>query len=297
MSENRNRLTKENFNNDNLASYPVDRLLHARLIIFDLDGTVYQETHHFEEYGRQLARRLDESVREAYLRDVQRSLSGDHILRYGDSYDVAHRSVVRNNQLVDWTGQLTAGVPSSALEYVDDPWGIYGNIARYYGISADALQAAFLETRSRMQSTDFIMTGMPGLRPAIDKLGRYGVHFALATNSPEPDSRAILGKLGLTGAFERAVFNANKQVRAKEHFQRFSEQFEVPLTATCSIGDHYRNEIRPAVELGMMTVCIDRYQQPLRPDVDVVVNHPTELAHVLTQLAQCHEAQSNQSAN
>jgi len=273
--------------------YPVERLLDARLIIFDLDGTLYQETHHFEAYGKHIASHLPPAVRGVYLKDVQLSLSGQHALRYGDAYETTRRLIVRNSQLLDWSGQPFTGVPSQSLEYVDDPWGIYSNVARYYGISDDALQLAFLETRAHMQSPAFVMTEMRGLRFAIDKLRTYGLHFALATNSPEPDSRTILTKLGLAGAFQQEVFNANKQVRAKDHFTRLSEQFGIPFAAMVSIGDHYRNEIQPAIELGMMTVCIDRYEQPSRPDVDVVVRHPNELTRVLDALAEQHVAQGH----
>ncbi|MCL6454506.1 MAG: HAD family hydrolase [Alicyclobacillus sp.] len=266
-------------------AYPVDRLRDVQLVIFDLDGTVYQETAHFEAYGRRLAERLPAPVRSTFLREVEEALAGEHPLRYGDAYDVTQRAIVRDGLVLDWAGQRTPLQPSDRLEFVDDPWGIYGNLARYHGISESDLQAAFLETRAYMQSPTFKMTGLPGLREAINRLRSRGLRFALATNSPEPDSRAILEKLGLAGAFDAEIFNASKQTRAKEHFQSLHHSFGVPFEKMASVGDHYRNEIRPAVELGMRTVCIDRYHRPNRPDVDVVVHHPAELGQVFGALA------------
>ncbi|QSO48090.1 HAD family hydrolase [Alicyclobacillus mengziensis] len=266
-------------------TYNVSELLDCRLFVLDLDGTVYEETNHFSYYGDKLARHLSADVQERYLKDVADALAGQHTLHYGDAYDVVHKAIVRNNTLLDWEGNPLTNPPGERIEFVDDPWNVYGNIAVYYGASAEDIHAAFAATRAYMESPDFPMQGMPGLRDSIHRLKSKGVHFALATNSPEPDSRTILGKLGLTGAFEMEVFNAKKQVNAPVHFRRFQESFNVPFEQMVSVGDHFRNEIRPAIELGMKTICIDRYHQPERSGVTVIVHRPSELAAVFNLVA------------
>ncbi|QSO50422.1 HAD family hydrolase [Alicyclobacillus curvatus] len=271
--------------NQNQQIYDVSQLLNCRVFILDLDGTVYEEINHFEYYGEQLASHLPIEVREQYLRDVADALAGRHTLHYGDAYDVANRAILRDETLLDWEGNPLANPPGERIEFIDDPWNVYGNMAAYYGASSEAIQTAFAATRAYMESADFPMQGMPGLRDSIDRLKSAGVRFALATNSPEPDSRTILGKLGLTGAFELEIFNAKKQVNAPIHFRRFQEAFNVPFEQMVSVGDHFRNEIRPAIELGMKTVCIDRYHQPKRTGVSVIVHRPSELATVFNLVA------------
>lgn len=253
----------------------------CQLFIFDLDGTVYEEIGHFEYYGEELAKRLAESVRQAFFSDVALAQSGQHAMKYGCSYDVEKDIFHGSNGTKTWTGEVSEAVASGNFAHVDDPWGLYGVIAAHYGLSQDGLQEAFYATRAHMQSEAFSMTGLPGLRAAIDALRNSGVHVVLATNSPEPDSRAILEKLGLTGAFDDCIFNAQKPVKILEHFEKWHQMFQVPYESMVSIGDHYRNEIEPAAKIGMKTIYIDRYVKQPREHVTVQVNGPRDIAAVL----------------
>lgn len=262
----------------------ISDLLNCELFIFDLDGTVYEETAHFEYYGQRLAERMPNCAPDIYLAEVERALEGTHPLSYGSSYDAVNRVIVRDGKVYDWAGAETSLVPAQKLVHVDDPWTIYGVAAAHHGLPADELDQAFLATRQHMESELFPMHGMTGLRAAIDHLQEAGRKFVLATNSPEPDSRVILEKLGLTGAFEDHVFNARKQERATEHFTRWQHHYDIPFERMVSIGDHYRNEIKPASDLGMKTLYIDRYMHQPRAGVTVQVDGPSEVAMVLEEV-------------
>jgi FMN phosphatase YigB (HAD superfamily) len=259
----------------------LERLAGCRLFIFDLDGTVYEETDHFRFYGEQIARALTPERAQAFAADVEAALSGRHTLTYGSSYDAEQDLIFKGERAYTWTGEPVSASPSAHLAHMDDPWGIYMAAGLHHGAKPDQVEAAFLATRAHMESPEFQMRPLPGLRAAIDGLRALGRRFALATNSPEPDSRKILAKLDLTGAFDVEVFNARKQHLAREHFTRFQEQFQVPFEQMVSIGDHYRNEIAPAAALGMATVYIDRYLRQPRPDVTVQVARPADVAKVL----------------
>jgi FMN phosphatase YigB (HAD superfamily) len=262
----------------------LDELLDSALFIFDLDGTLYEETAHFLYYGQRLAEQLAQRPADDYLAEVERALSGAHPLTYGVSYDPVQKLIVRDGVVCDWEGHASSASPSSELVHVDDPWSVYGVTAAFHGITRDRLQDAFLATRRHMESDQFSMQGMPGLREVIDDLHRAGRSFVLATNSPEPDSRVILEKLGLTGAFDDHVFNAKKQDNAVAHFTRWQLKYRIPFERMVSIGDHYRNEIQPAVDLGMKTIYIDRYLGQPKPDVTVQVRRPAEVADVLKEV-------------
>jgi FMN phosphatase YigB (HAD superfamily) len=259
----------------------VAELSRCELFIFDLDGTVYEETSHFIYYGQQLAQRLASDTANQYLMNVEQVLSGAHTLTYGSSYDPVTRLIVKGGKAYSWDGQEPEISPSNQLIHVDDPWSVYGVTASQFGIAHDDIQGSFGATREHMESAEFTMRGLPGLRSAIDHLRSAGRKFVIATNSPEPDSRVLLEKLGLTGAFEDHVFNAKKQDRATEHFTRWQQKFQVPFERMVSIGDHYRNEIKPATDLGMKTLYIDRYICQPQTGLTVRVSRPSEVATVL----------------
>lgn len=81
--------------------------------------------------------------------------------------------------------------------------------------------------------------------------------------------------------FEDFVFRAKKPFETLNHFRRWLDKYDVAPEFAVSVGDHYRNEILPAIQLGMKTVYVDRYIREPRPDVTVQVNHPEELTAVL----------------
>ncbi|WP_236567174.1 HAD family hydrolase [Geobacillus sp. TFV-3] len=58
-----------------------------KVIVFDLDGTLYEETSHFDYYAEQVAKRLCETDRPRFWNDYRAVLAGRHPLRIGVMYD------------------------------------------------------------------------------------------------------------------------------------------------------------------------------------------------------------------
>ncbi|GMA56667.1 FMN phosphatase YigB (HAD superfamily) [Alicyclobacillus sacchari] len=245
------------------------RLANCKLFIFDLDGTVYAETEHFEHYLQQLATFVGEEQRAAFLREARAGIAEDDGAFYGRAFTRA-------------TGEPVAleDEPSEQHLHVDDPWGVLQAVAARHGVSVTDRDKAFLRTRDFMAGA-FAMMPLAGLRDAMVALRREGRHVVMATNSPEPDSRAILRKLELEDVLEDYVFQARKPYRTAEHFTRWLTAYDIPPAQAVSVGDHYRNEMRPAIKLGMNTIYIDRYIGQPRSDVTLQLRHPGELADVL----------------
>ena len=59
-----------------------------KVIVFDLDGTLYEDTHHFEYYAKQLQHKLPAEKRESFWKDYQSALDLQHALQIGRAYDV-----------------------------------------------------------------------------------------------------------------------------------------------------------------------------------------------------------------
>ncbi|RIV24709.1 HAD family hydrolase [Alicyclobacillaceae bacterium I2511] len=266
------------------------RLQDCNLYIFDLDGTVYEETGQFDVYRDELAKRVSPDKTQKFLADLNQAFTGQHSLKLGSSYHLESGLIRQGQTVVDWAGQTVVENPTSNWIHVGDPWVIYRVAARHYGLSQEQVQAAFAATRTHMQSDDFPMQGLPGLLEAITALKQQGCHFVLMTNSPEPDSRDILSKLGLADAFDKAIFLAHKEFQARQHLAELRDLFNLPNHQMVSIGDNFRNEILPALAMGMKAIYIDRYQIPDRTtgpweDSLVEVSHPRALAPLLQSIA------------
>jgi FMN phosphatase YigB (HAD superfamily) len=249
-------------------------LSRVKLIVYDLDGTLYEDTHHFDYYANELKKRLPEDVQAKFQAEYDAALEDKHPLRIGRTYD-ANRDLIlvqvkgHVKQAFEWDG---TELPSEKVRElypepvtvnledmfsVGDMWWVPSCMARHYGLADAGTSQAFLATREYMMGPDFHMNRIPGLIEAIAKSRQNGVKQVLVTNSPEVDSTKILEKLGLLDSFDLKVFTARKPSGTKAVFQRIREQFDLPFEHFLSIGDNWVNEILPAYELGCQTVYID----------------------------------------
>ncbi len=270
---------RDNLQGDDVVQEAVrQRLRDCRLYVFDLDGTVYEETNHFHVYGEELANRLPGERQQRFRATAGAALRQEGELAFGGSFDAG------NGRYFAQGMDLPEGVDAGRLIHVDDPWGVYAALALYHGITPEGLAEAFLTTREHMASDQFSMKPMKGLREALLRMKSLSVHLVLATNSPEPDSRALLRKLQLDDLFEDHSFLSQKPHRIRELFRGWSKSFDVPLNLMASVGDHYRNEMSPATELGIATIYIDRYIRKPHPELTLQLTHPGQLASTLLEV-------------
>ncbi|MBT9252245.1 MAG: HAD family hydrolase [Brockia lithotrophica] len=268
---------------------PTFRVWEKRLLVFDLDGTLYEGTEHFDYYAREIGRYLAEDVRAAYERDYANSRSGRGPVKFGDVYDYAKDVLYRREEggeryrAFRWDGTpLDDVVPASAFAAQDkryvpvgDGWWLPLVIALHYGVDVPALEKAFLATRAYMQSPAYHLPENPRLKRFFERFKERGGALALLTNSPEEDSRAILRKIGVLEYFDDLVFWAEKPQKTTEHMTRLLERFAVSPELAASIGDNLVNDIVPAKRLGMHTVLVDPHNIAEGHEADLVVPHLT----------------------
>ncbi len=272
-----------------------------KVIVFDFDGTLYQDTHHFDFYARRLQAKLTFEKQDLFWGDYQLALQGKHTLRIGRLYD-AERDIVlvQQNHTVqesyDWEGNRKSEAETKDLYStpvtidqikiisVGDLWWLPAAIASHYGLSLKGSYEAFLETRSYMMGANFSMEKVPGFKEALLGLKKKGFNLALLTNSPETDSEVILSKLGFEHLFEMKVFEGQKPSLTQERFQEIKDYFQVEFCEMLSIGDNWINEILPATELGCSTILIDAYSVSEISHADRIVRDIIELIPLLDQI-------------
>lgn len=261
-------------------------LWEKKLLVFDLDGTLYQDRSHFAVYAREIARRLPEEKREAYLWDYQNSLLGKGPVQFGDFYDAFLDVLFRRDEKGDyraysWEGELLPQVkapeqfrPGEGRHiFVGDDWWVPLVIGRHYGASDSDIGQAFLLTRAFQASPQYELPRNERLVEFLRSFRQGGGYLALMTNSPQPDSEIILEKLGLRGTFDKAIFAAGKPLLTRAHLQSLLQQFRVSPGDAVSIGDNPLNDILPARILGLRTVFIDPYQLAHEADPDLSFPH------------------------
>ncbi|WP_180954849.1 HAD family hydrolase [Bacillus sp. V3-13] len=272
-----------------------------KVIVFDLDGTLYEDTHHFDYYAEKLRSKLPSELRNSFWEDYQLSVQGNHTLKIGTVYDIERDLVLIQEHNIVKAGYRWDGHPLSDAEIMNlypkpitldlvhmisigDLWWVPSAIARHYGLGGEASQEAFLEIRRYMMDPEFVMTRVPGFREALWNLKESGYKSVLLTNSPKKDSEVILSKLGLENVFDKKVFEGQKPTRTVERFNEIKDHFQAEFHEVLSIGDNWINEILPAKELGCSTILIDPHGISKKGYADKVVKNISELIPVLREL-------------
>lgn len=248
----------------------------TELVIFDLDGTLYEDTDHFDYYAEQLKKELPEESHATFMDEYRKMEAGNHIVTIGKVYDAIRDHVLKldpvNLMVTEaWTWEGTEldsdtiqrlypnpiSLDFDAMIAIGDGWWLPNVCARHYG--AKDTQKAYVKTKDYMATDQFKLTKIPGLRQGIMKLAEKKT-VVLVTNSEHDDVKRLLKNLDLEGLFDEIVTEARKPQYTKNHFSKLLEKYNTAADKAISIGDNYINEIAPAINLGMQTVFIDLYE-------------------------------------
>lgn len=277
-------------------------LSRVRVILFDLDGTLYDDTHHFDRYAELIGEGLPEELRAPFMAEYQAVTRGEHpALRIGTFYDVKNDLVLkmkegRVEQAIHWDGSVAPPIVTRQLYpdpvvpdhttilNVGDLWWVPSSIALHYGGKQEHGQASFMRIREEMMAPEFIINPIEALAETVEAL-KGKVVRALATNSPQPDSEAILTKVGLLPHLDKLFFSSRKPAGLKPIIEGLLSEYGLAPDQLISIGDNLTNELIPAKELGCQTVFIDPHGIGAGPEVDLTVTSMSEFLPRLRAMA------------
>ncbi|NMP23181.1 HAD family hydrolase [Sulfobacillus harzensis] len=188
------------------------------LILFDLDGTLYQGDAPFRFYAKTIARHMASEDQHRYLDQVESHLNGRERLVAGDN------------------------------------WEAVVQLAEPYLADDDLWQQAFVETRIFMNGEQCELEVPDALRQLLREL-RSKITLACVSNSPPEAAIPLLQRLDLYCLFDQVTPSANKPNGLIQHARELWNGQLVP-ERTLSVGDNYRNDIAPALEAGFATAHI-----------------------------------------
>lgn len=269
----------------------------AQVIVFDLDGTLYEDTHHFDYYAKLVERLLPTDQQAEFAAQYEAALRNEHAVKMGRVYDAK-----RDLMLVQLDGEVVEayrwdGTPLSedsiaelypepiTLDLMDmvsigDIWWIPPVIARHMGIPPEKSYEMFEETRRWMMGPEFVMEPIPELDTVMKQLSKRK-KLVLLTNSPEPDSEALIGKLGLAELFDHKIFMGMKPIQSQQHMKELAERYDCSYDEILSIGDNWVNDINPPRQLGCQTIYIDPFHIGPPESADAVVSSMGEAIKIL----------------
>ncbi|MGH3255245.1 MAG: HAD family hydrolase [Streptosporangiaceae bacterium] len=208
------------------------------LLVVDFDGTVYRGDAPVRHYAGLIADTLEPAQAKGYLNAMERYIESGPAAAAG-SEDT---------------------VEAAALREAVDPWGAaVGLAARRYAVPEDVIDFAFARSRLWMAKPECEVELVELLLQTLADL-RSCARIILLTNSGYPGLQPLLARLGIGTCFDVIVAEAGKPDGLRRLLQQNlgTDLRERPWRAF-SIGDHYRNDIEPAAEIGAGCGYIDRY--------------------------------------
>jgi FMN phosphatase YigB (HAD superfamily) len=209
----------------------------APLLIVDFDGTVCRGDAPVRFYAARIADALPPADRPGFLAATERYLAS------GPAAAAAAADTIE----------------AAALRESVDSWGaVLSLAARRYEVPGPVIEQAFAQCRDWMidPAAPVELVG-----PLMDTLAdlRPDVTIVLVTNSPRASMLPLLDRLGIGAAFDDLVAGAGKPDGLRRFLQRLAPDLRARPGQVFSIGDHYRNDIEPAIEIGAAAGYIDRY--------------------------------------
>jgi FMN phosphatase YigB (HAD superfamily) len=252
------------------------------LYIFDLDGTLYEDTEHFDYYAKMLMQELPNEKHEDYSKEYEQMKKGNHIVKIGSAYDVHKDCIltldplslnvteVHNWDGTKWSEERVKDTYSQRLSFdfenmiaIGDGWWLPFVCAKHFGV--EDTYTSYLKTKEYMVTEAFQLTKTPRLREGLKRLKDHK-KIVLMTNSDSEDVGRLLKELHLDDIFDDVITSAQKPTNTTKYLKQLLSKYDVNPEDAVSIGDNFINEIAPALALNMNGLLIQ--------EKEVSVSHP-----------------------
>lgn len=278
-------------------------LEHIEVIIFDLDGTLYQDERFI---GRYLALGLKGSTEEGklshYLSTVFQVLHGEQKMKLGYFYDTDTDLVfhIKGQSVVSGFDLSGTQVPPEHLEkvkrtlkpenlrYLGDPWSVVGMVLNHANIPESRREEAFYRVREEMLTHPSYR--IQGTDPLYQRIGAmtWLKKKIVMTNTPESSGLPFVRHLGLERIFDRIYFGSGKPAGMKRAAKELIEELNLKPSQILTIGDHPWNDLAPIKELGGYAVYLSPYPNGGERFWDLHLKDLHELNDLLSQLNLIH---------
>lgn len=258
-----------------------------KIIIFDLDGTLYQDDRFLGRYiDKMLVATHSHEERKRLVEYSYQLLSGSLNIKLGSLYDEAftffdHQGL-KPMQAYDAFGNETAvSKVTGELTYLGDPWSIAVYIGGKEKIQEEQIQKAFLEVRKEMViNHDYLVPVNHEISILLKELSQKKI---LMTNTEEPSGKEFVEYLNLTNCFDAFYFEGKKPHGMQQLLSELVNEGYRP-EEILSIGDNPFNDLYLLKNMGGHTCFISSFDSADCSEWSKRVNTVEELVDFLQLL-------------
>ena len=260
-----------------------------KVIVFDLDGTIYQDFSFYKHYIHFMVEGTDKETWEPTLAEYTENVLRGKRLNMNSFYrctailtddpeqyfDMAERAI-----LPDAAARVR--IDSNETIYLGDAWAVLTFIGYSLGVfGAERCQETYRRTRRVMEESG--LCGNERLRDAIRRLGAC-CETILLSNSDAETAQKLLKQLGYDGLFKREGFSVEKPYGLIDAIGYCLPGALEDPQAVLAVGDHAYNDLEPLRRLGCRTLWMNPYSDIREPTYDISLKTLDELADYLSGL-------------
>lgn len=264
----------------------MDWLREIKIMIFDLDGTLYQDYTFLGRYLRyMLNEQLTEQELQQQINEAYEILEGNHPVRFGYYYNHKNKKVYTHENLKPissffWDKQDLVEVEETAehLFYIGDPWCIAAVFGDRHNISEEKRRNSFELVRKEMLREPHNIHRHSSLFDVLANLDMDRKIFM--TNTPGPSGPEFVKYLKLEHLFDEYIYDAGKPGGIQVILERLLSEGYQPHEII-SVGDNPFNDLYPVKHVGGKTCLISQYKHADSTMWDESVKTIEELAKFL----------------
>lgn len=238
----------------------------VKVVIFDLDGTLYQDRVYYKRF---IAHMLRGSVYERDTKKVQDKadaiVEGRDAMKLGHFYDSSNavKGLSLEERLTIPFIENKVGHFDDYLErkyrFVGDGWNVVFMLADRLEIAPEAVNAAFRKVRQEMLLDDYAIEVNRELIDVLGKLKGQLEGMYLLTNTPEPEAVDFVSYMGLEDKFTSIHYGADKPFGLMTYLPDILKEHGIEASEVLAIGDHGYNDLYPVHVRGGKTILATPY--------------------------------------
>lgn len=261
----------------------------AKLLLCDVDGTLYQDNAFYKDYIRCLTRGTDRESWNAQLMEYVGKVVQGRALCMNSFYSLRDLSGLDFPEFASELekGRVAQAEPYMADDrrnyvYLGDMWGVMKLIGVSLGITSEKsrLREVYLETRTIIRQR---LKPNLSLNQAILGFNEHGTSI-LISNSMEETTREFLHQLQLEEIFSQYIYSAHKPQMLRESVEKRLPGCWAHPENIVMAGDNYLTDLSVPAHLGCTTVWINPYPGIHEPPYDVCLRSTDELAEYIRAL-------------
>ena len=258
-------------------------------VVFDLDGTVYQNTVFHRDYIHFMVQGTLFSEWEKALVAFAEQVYAGRRMHMNRFYAVQTLAPSTPEQFFEQLEHclcpplsFRSALREQGLMYLGDAWAVVTFMGKALGVLEGARgDEVFFQTRRKMERDGIV--GYPQLTQAIRALGQR-CNVVLLSNSYQSTVEEFLRQIGMEETFPIVCYSSNKPFEMIQNLKAVAPYAVEHPQTLISIGDNAFNDLMPVEELGGRTVWINPYPNIERPRCDVELRTLQDLCQYLACL-------------